>query len=138
MAQANRIFELQGIDRRYTLQEYRSTVHAQKIHWLNWFLDYDPTADIQACKCPVFAVNGDRDCQVISSLNLTAIREKLPSGSSNLIKEYPELNHLFQHCQTGLPTEYRSIEETFAPEVLSDITEWILHGSFHTDRKALQ
>lgn len=138
MAQANRIFELQGIDRRYTLQEYRSTVRAQKSPWLNWFVDYDPTADIQSCKCPVFAANGDRDCQVISSLNLTAIREKLPSGESNLIKEYPELNHLFQHCQTGLPTEYRSIEETFAPEVLSDLTEWILHGSFHTDRKALQ
>jgi hypothetical protein len=38
----------------------------------------------------------------------------------------PGLNHLFQHCTTGLPSEYSSIEETFAPEVLKLIDEWIL------------
>lgn len=34
------------------------------------------------------------------------------------------VNHMFQHCQTGMTTEYRDIEETFAPEVLETLVEW--------------
>jgi hypothetical protein len=42
-----------------------------------------------------------------------------------MIKEYPELNHLFQRCLTGLPQEYSVIEETFSEQVLKDIADWI-------------
>lgn len=62
---------------------------------------------------------------MISSLNLTAIAEKLPAGEKNLVREYPSLNHVFQHCGSGDVSEYRSIEETFSPEVLADIASWI-------------
>ena len=48
-----------------------------------------------------------------------------PTGKKNLVKEYPGLNHLFQHCTTGLPTEYAGIEETISEEVLGDIATWI-------------
>lgn len=130
-AQANRVFELQGSDQRYTIQSYRSAVHAQRNKWLDWFIDYDPSEDIKACTCPVFAVNGDKDCQVISALNLTGIQSNLSDNPANFIKEYPELNHLFQHCQTGLPTEYRQIEETVSTEVLADLCAWILETSRH-------
>ena len=74
---------------------------------------------------PVLALNGERDCQVISSQNLTAIRGQLPESQKNMIKQYPELNHLFQHCTTGLPIEYGQIEETISQEVLQDIAQWI-------------
>ena len=94
--------------------------------WLKWFIDYDPAADIAATRCPVFALNGDRDCQVISSQNLTAIERLLSKSKQNLIKEYPGLNHLFQHCTTGLVNEYSQIEETISSEVLNDIAEWII------------
>ena len=93
--------------------------------WLAWFVDYDPSADIRQTRCPVFALGGDRDCQVIASQNLSAIQQLLPPSDKNVVKEYPMLNHLFQHCQTGLPMEYSRIEETFSPEVLGDIVEWI-------------
>lgn len=125
MAQSNRVLELQGSDQRYTLQDFRSTVLSQGNAWLSWFINYDPSDDIKRCKCPVFALNGDKDCQVISSINLTGIRSNLPDNPATVIKEYPGLNHLFQHCQTGLPTEYRSIEETISPEVLGDIAAFI-------------
>ena len=36
------------------------------------------------------------------------------------------LNHLFQTAETGLVTEYASIEETFSPQALSTISDWIL------------
>lgn len=124
-AQANRVMELQGADMKYTVATYRSTVLAQGNTWMNWFINYDPSEDIRACNCPVFAANGDKDIQVISSLNLAGIRENLPDNPANLIREYPSLNHLFQHCDTGNVTEYRKIEETFSPEVLEDIAEWI-------------
>lgn len=43
----------------------------------------------------------------------------------NLIKAYPELNHMQQHCTTGNMQEYATIDETVAPEVLADIATWI-------------
>lgn len=44
-----------------------------------------------------------------------------------MVKVYPNLNHLFQNCETGDMGEYATIEETMAVEVLNDITEWILN-----------
>ncbi len=125
-AQTNAILKLQGQTTTLTIEQYRQNAQMVPGEWMRWFLDYDPTADISAVKCPVFALNGDKDVQVLSSLNLTAIKEKLPPLSHSLVKEYAGLNHLFQHCQTGLPTEYNTIEETISEEVLQDITKWIL------------
>ena len=124
-AQANKIMELQGQPTRLNVEQYRQNVQALHSPWMGWFIDYDPTKDISAMKCPVMAINGDKDCQVISTLNLPSIRQLLQKNKRHLVKEYPSLNHLFQHCQTGLPTEYGNIEETISPEVMTDITEWI-------------
>lgn len=124
-AQSNRIMELSGVSGTVSVGEYRSKVRAQGQPWLNWFIDYDPSSDIAGTSCPVMAVCGDKDCQVISSLNLPAIRSLLPDNGTNLVREYPSLNHLFQHCGTGAPTEYRSIEETVSPELLEDMVAWM-------------
>ena len=124
-AQANRILALHGMPESMTVEKYRQQQSIQSVPWIKWFMDYDPTDDIRRTHCPVMAINGDRDCQVISSQNLTAIRQLLPPSEKNLIKEYPSLNHLFQHCQTGLPTEYGVIEETISQEVLKDIADWL-------------
>ncbi|RME70801.1 MAG: alpha/beta hydrolase, partial [Verrucomicrobia bacterium] len=42
------------------------------------------------------------------------------------IRALPGLNHLFQQCTTGLPSEYGMIEETMNPAVLELVGEWIL------------
>ena len=124
-AQSNRILSLSGQPANMTVEKYRQTATSAKMPWLDWFTNYDPLDNIQKTRCPVFALNGDRDCQVISSLCLPALKEILPSSKKHLIKEYKGLNHLFQHCTTGLPDEYGQIEETISPEVLSDIAGWI-------------
>ena len=124
-AQGNRILSLAGQPANMTVEKYRQQDAVQQTPWLKWFCNYDPSDDIRNTRCPVFALNGDRDCQVLSSLNLEAIRSLLPASDRNMIKEYPALNHLFQHCTTGLPTEYGQIEETISPEVLEDIAKWI-------------
>ena len=93
-----------------------------------WVLDFiatDMACYLPKIKCPVMAVNGSKDVQVDAHDNLSALRKGLKPNKKNLIKEYEGLNHLFQHCTTGQTTEYRLIEETFAPEVMQDIIDWI-------------
>ena len=124
-AQANKIFELTGQSMRFSTHQYRMNAIIKRSPWLNFFIDYDPSADISKTLCPVMAINGSRDIQVISSLNLAGIKAHLKPNPKNIIKEYPSLNHLFQHCKTGNVLEYRMIEETISPEVLEDIVRFI-------------
>ena len=124
-AQANKILELTGQSMRFSTHQYRMNAVIERSPWLNFFIDYDPSGDISKTLCPVMAVNGSRDVQVIPSLNLMGIKAHLKPNSKNIIKEYPSLNHLFQHCKTGDVLEYRMIEETISPEVLEDIVRFI-------------
>jgi fermentation-respiration switch protein FrsA (DUF1100 family) len=79
-------------------------------------------------KCPVLALNGDKDLQISAIENLPAIEEALKSSGNNSVKtvKLPGLNHLFQQCSTGMPSEYGEIEQTFSPEVLKIMSDWIL------------
>ncbi len=96
--------------------------------WLKFFLTYDPKPTLSKVKCPVLAINGEKDLQVPPKENLSAIEEALKVGGNQnyTIKELPGLNHLFQTAQTGVPSEYARIEETISPVVLKIISEWIL------------
>ena len=123
--QSNRILKLMGQPASMTVAAYRQQPAVLGNPWVRWFIDYDPSNDIRKTRCPVFVLNGERDCQVIAEQNLPAFRRLLSKSKKSLIKEYPSLNHLFQHCTTGLPNEYSQIEETISPDVLSDIAEWI-------------
>ena len=73
------------------------------------------------------AINGEKDLQVDPKQNLPPIEAALKEGANSdyTLKELPGLNHLFQHCQTGSPSEYATIDETFAPEALELIGGWI-------------
>ena len=124
-AQANRLLELSGQPMRLSTLQYRVNAYMKKSPWLNFFMDYDPSGDISKALCPVMAINGERDVQVISPLNLIGIKAHLTENPKNFVKEYPALNHLFQHCTTGNVSEYRMIEETISPEVLEDIVRFI-------------
>ena len=108
-----------------TIEKLREMPQIKQSPWIQWFIDYDPQSDIAKIKCPVMALNGSKDCQVVASQSVPALRRTLPPNKQNLIKQYDGLNHLFQHCQTGLPTEYGTIEETFSEEVIRDIITWI-------------
>ncbi|GAI82247.1 unnamed protein product, partial [marine sediment metagenome] len=94
--------------------------------WLKFFLTYDPKPTLSKVKCPVLAINGEKDLQVPPRENFIVIEEALKSGGNQdyTIKEIPNLNHLFQTAQTGLPSEYAKIEETISPITLKIITDW--------------
>ena len=75
--------------------------------------------------CPVLAINGTKDIQVDPESNLGALRSGLPAHPKTRVEAIEGVNHLFQHCATGAISEYRQIEETFAPEALDLIVNWL-------------
>ncbi|TVQ10788.1 MAG: alpha/beta fold hydrolase [Bacteroidetes bacterium] len=94
--------------------------------WMLTFLRLDPAPYLEKVQCPVLAVNGSNDLQVPPS-NLQAIEAALNRGGNHhvTVKEFPGLNHLFQECETGAPSNYATIEQTFAPQVLEKMSSWI-------------
>lgn len=110
-----------------TIQQLSAQISSMTSPWYLHFMRYDPTQDLKKLKCPVLALNGEKDIQVDAAMNLTAIQERITeNGNKNVtVKAYPNLNHLFQTCEKGTLAEYGQLEETINPEVLKDIIEWI-------------
>jgi fermentation-respiration switch protein FrsA (DUF1100 family) len=96
--------------------------------WMRYFVTYDPQTALEKVKCPVLALNGEKDLQVPPRQNLPAIEKALRSGGNKDFKavELPGLNHLFQTCKTGSVAEYQQIEETISPTALDLMGNWIL------------
>lgn len=110
-----------------TIQQLSAQISSMTSPWYLHFMRYDPAQDLKKLKCPVLALNGEKDIQVDAAMNLTAIQERITgNGNKNVtVKAYPNLNHLFQTCEKGTLAEYGQLEETINPEVLKDIIEWI-------------
>jgi uncharacterized protein len=115
-------------DTEKAVNQLKATFSAPTYTWFRYFIMTDPATFWKKVKCPVLAMNGEKDLQVAANENLPAIEKTLKSAGNNSVKtvKLPGLNHLFQHCKTGLPTEYSEIEETFSPEALKIISDWIL------------
>jgi uncharacterized protein len=110
-------------------EEYIGIAMAQLTNpWMLNFIRYDPAPALEKVKCPVLALNGERDLQVPPEINLKGIQESLVKGGNKkvTVHELPGMNHLFQECKTGLPAEYSEIEQTISPVVLDEIATWIL------------
>jgi len=103
-------------------------VHQLTSPWMKFFLTYDPAPTLEKVKCPVLAINGEKDLQVPPKQNLPPIRKALAtSGNKNYeVDELPGLNHLFQTANTGSVNEYADIEETMSPVAMEKMASWIL------------
>ncbi len=103
-------------------------IHELSSPWFRYFISYDPAPALRSVKCPVLALNGEKDLQVPPKLNLPEIRKALEAGGNKNfeVDEMPGLNHLFQTAKTGSPNEYAEIEETMSPVALEKIASWIL------------
>lgn len=92
--------------------------------YIRHFLTVDAGKLLPEIKCPVLALNGTKDTQVDCDANTTRIEKGL-ADCKHSIKKIDGVNHLFQHCNTGIVTEYQQIEETISPEVLQEVAKWI-------------
>lgn len=89
--------------------------------WFDTFLSINPRDYLRNIKCPLLAINGEKDLQVYPD-NLEVIKEYAPEAQIRLM---PGLNHLLQHAVTGEVSEYYEIRETTAPEALEAIASFI-------------
>ena len=97
-------------------------------NWIPFFLSHDPRPALKNIKCPVLAVIGTKDKQVLPDLNMPEIEKALTEGGNKdfEIVRLEGLNHLFQECETGALSEYVSIQETFNSKALATIGDWII------------
>ena len=95
--------------------------------WLKYFIQYDPRPALSNIKCPVLAIIGSKDLQVLPDLNMPEIQKALVKGGNKVFElvTISGLNHLFQECETGSMNEYISIQETWNADALKRIGDWI-------------
>ena len=95
--------------------------------WMKQFMGLDPQTYLKQVTVPVLSLIGEKDMQVLAGINNKLIEKALDvAGNTDYTtKILPELNHLFQHAETGLPAEYAKIEETFSEDVMELIADWI-------------
>ncbi|HXX13560.1 MAG TPA: alpha/beta hydrolase [Candidatus Eremiobacteraceae bacterium] len=117
-----------GLDTAFPQSALDAQLHMMTTPWFRFFLTYDPMPDLKKVKCPVLALYGEKDLQVPPKINLPMLQKAFAeSGNSRAeLRQLPELNHLFQHAYTGSPTEYAAIDETFAPQALQVVGDWLL------------
>ena len=96
--------------------------------WMRTFIVLNPADFLERANCPVLALCGEKDLQVVSRLHLPAIEAALAKSSypHSEVVSLPGLNHLFQACETGTVDEYAGIEETVNAAVLQRLGDWIL------------
>ena len=106
-------------------RNYQAVMAQLQTPYLSRFIAVDVRPLLPQITCPVLALNGTKDIQVNHETNLEALRNGLNGNTADVIHEVEGVNHIFQHCKTGSVAEYKEIEETISPEVLSAIITWI-------------
>lgn len=95
---------------------------------LDTCLGWDPGPVASQVRCPVLAIYAAMDMQAPARENLAAARALLgdPASKGWELREVAGMNHAFQHCETGMPDEYASIDHVMAGEVIDEVAAWIL------------
>ncbi len=95
--------------------------------WWKSFIALEPSKYIKNVKTPILALFGSKDLQVPAQENIELLEKLREDNKLDVqIKQFDNLNHLFQECNTGMPNEYAQIEQTISPDVLEYIKNWIL------------
>ena len=103
------------------------TVLTFKSKWMEYFLEFDPATTLSKTHCPVLSLVGENDLQVDPKLNMPAIKAAMEKAGNQDFTQVllPKLNHLFQNCETGSPSNYVIIEQTLDDTVLSEMSRWL-------------
>ena len=93
--------------------------------WFRRFIDIDPVSYVRELRCPVLALFGELDQQVILELNRPVIQKALSQNKNASIVVVPNANHLFQKAQSGSLAEYGSLQKQFTPKFLDALLAWL-------------
>lgn len=94
-------------------------------YWID-LKNYDPSLVASKIPQPIMVLQGGRDYQVKSDGDFDVWKQKLESSQKNLLKLYPDLNHLFIAGEgTAVPEEYFFKPGQIDDQVLDDISEFV-------------
>ena len=95
--------------------------------WYRHLMAFDPRPALRTVACPILALNGALDLQVLPDEHLAAIEEAAATAGNDDVTtmKLEGLNHMFQEAESGLPAEYGVLRQTFAPSALEIMTEWL-------------
>ncbi|MBF4516861.1 alpha/beta hydrolase [Flavobacterium sp. ANB] len=103
---------------------YRYSKDADR-KWYRYTIHYNPEDYLPKITIPVMIANGEKDIQVPALENINSFKKYLKTKDLTT-RIYPGLNHMYQHCIICTQKEIKDLDEVFAPEVLDDISKWIL------------
>ena len=96
--------------------------------WLRYFLAYDPLATAsRVTTVPILILQGATDHQVTPEQAPALERAFTAAGNRDVtMRVFPELNHLFIHDPSGLPSGYGALTSNLVdPEVLGVLADWL-------------
>ncbi|UYV13928.1 MAG: alpha/beta fold hydrolase [Phycisphaera sp.] len=123
---------LSGTDPAALTDEIMDTAIAQALApmqetWMAYFMRYDPAEDLGSARVPVLAIFGGRDLQVAPEQNMQPMSEHIRAANDNhsAVMVLETSNHLFQHAETGLLTEYATAGDPMEPLLIDLVAAWL-------------
>ena len=95
-----------------------------QIPWIQYYLHFDPRPEYKSCQPALLLVQGGKDLQINPKATKALVQEMTQQGQYVSLLEFGNLNHLFQHTQTGEISEYFTLDETLALEVQAGVMRW--------------
>ena len=95
--------------------------------WWRYSISLDIVSLYMDLDCPALLLFGEKDVQATAKDNMPLIEEAVSANEKTniTIQLISGVNHLYQTAETGSEYEYVQIEETFSPEVLHLMSDWI-------------
>ncbi len=103
---------------RYTNEQLEQSVAVMTSPWYLTSIRFDPKPYLQRITCPVYAFNGEWDCQVDAKQTFDALEANVKNVKCKLM---PKHNHLFQQSETKL----ESMNYSTLGDISMDIREAI-------------
>jgi len=102
-------------------------IKGAKTKWYKYFIGYNPANDLEKIKCPVLAIFGEKDLQIVPEANKNAVDAALKLGGNDnyQIHVFKDANHLFQKAGTGLMDEYALLDKNFVDGFLEFVISWL-------------
>ena len=108
-------------------EKLRSDLAGLRTKFNQEFLKSDPSSNWMMLQTPTLAIWGSKDVQVDAQTNLEILKQAVRRNPRNRVTwlMLPNLNHLLQECQTGLPSEYHELAAGVDGSAIDAITKWL-------------
>lgn len=93
--------------------------------WMFNMFKVIPSTELVHLRIPILVLQGKLDQQISYTQSEDVVKMLQTVGRNIQIELFENHNHLLQHCKTGNVNEYFDNQESFSPEVLEEIRNWL-------------